>query len=119
MELAKTAASAYVSERGHEMGIIRVTSYHRCDFDLAVARTNPHDHNQVRSSLLRTIHTTSLTLGSLQPLPLKILYKVYYLFDVRSLLNFRYTNRRSQQIARGMRGYGLVITHTQGPYRYY
>ncbi|KAJ9486757.1 hypothetical protein VN97_g6576 [Penicillium thymicola] len=94
MELGQTATSTYKSE----MEVIRVTSYHRRDFDLAVARTNPDDHNQIRSSLLRTIRATSPTLGNLQSLPLEIIYEICYLLDIRSLLNFRHVNRRAQQI---------------------
>jgi hypothetical protein len=44
MELGKTAASAYASEKGHEMEIICVASYHRRDLDLADVRTNPQGH---------------------------------------------------------------------------
>ncbi|CRL27481.1 Cyclin-like F-box [Penicillium camemberti] len=109
MQLGKTAASTCMSE----MEIIRATSYHRRDFDLAVTRTNPDDHNRVRSSLLRTARATSSTstLGNLQSLPLEIIYKICYLLDIRSLFNFRHVSRRAQQIVRGTRGYELVITH--------
>ncbi|KAF3028383.1 hypothetical protein E8E15_004270 [Penicillium rubens] len=93
------------------MEVIRVTSYHRRDFDLAVARINPHDHSQVRSSLLRIIRATTSTLGNLQSLPLEIVYEICYLLDIRSLFNFRHVNRRAQQIVRGTRGYESAITH--------
>jgi hypothetical protein len=107
MESGKTATSTYKSE----MEVIRVTSYHRRDFDLAVARINPHDHSQVRSSLLRIIRATTSTLGNLQSLPLEIVYEICYLLDIQSLFNFRHVNRRAQQIVRGTRGYKSTITH--------
>jgi hypothetical protein len=90
MELGKTAASTFKSE----MEVIRVTLYHRRDFDLAVARTKPDDHNQVRSPLLRTVCATS-TLGDLETLPLEIIYEICYLLDIWSLFNFRHINRRA------------------------
>src|SRR3954451_23515502 len=99
MESDKAAASPYESEWMHEnWEFIRIASYHRRDFDLAVVRTNPYDHDQVRSSLLRTIPATSSTLGNLQFLPLEIVYEICFLLDIRSLLNFRHVNRRAQQI---------------------
>ncbi|RJE24998.1 hypothetical protein PHISCL_02649 [Aspergillus sclerotialis] len=93
------------------MEIIRIASYHRRDFDLAVARTNPRDHDQVRGALLRAIRTMSSTLGNLELLPLEIIHEICYLIDIRSLLNFRHVNRRAQQIVRGTRGYEAVVTH--------
>ncbi|QQK42942.1 Cyclin-like F-box [Penicillium digitatum] len=111
MESGKAAASPYECEKVHEIDIISIASYHRRDFDLAVARTNRRDHEKVRSSLLRTISTTSSTLGNLQSLPLEIVYEICFLLDIRSLLNFRHANRRAQQIVRVTRGYEATITH--------
>ena len=102
-------ASLYIFK--NKMEVIHIASYHRRDFDLAVARTNPRDHNQVRGSLLRAIRTTSSTLGALGLLPLEIIYEICYLLDIRSLLNFRHVNRRAQQIVRGTRGFEAVVTH--------
>jgi hypothetical protein len=111
MESDKAAASPYESERVNETEIIRIASYHRRDFGLAVVRANPHDHNQVRGSLLRTIPAISSTLGNLQFLPLEIVYEICFLLDIWSLLNFRHANRRAEQIVRSTRGYEAVITH--------
>lgn len=111
MESGKAAASLYESEKLHESEIIRIASYHRRDFDLAVVRTNPRDHEKVRSSLLRTIPATSSKLGNLQSLPLEIVYEICLLLDIRSLLNFRHANRRAQQLVRVTRGYEAAITH--------
>ncbi|KAL4941714.1 hypothetical protein BDV06DRAFT_212422 [Aspergillus oleicola] len=111
MESDNAAASPYEPEKEAEMEVIRVTSYHRRDFDLAVARTNPRQHDQVRRSLLRTINATSSTLGNLQILPLEIVYEICFLLDIQSLLSFRHVNRRAQQIVRTTRGYKAAITH--------
>lgn len=93
------------------MEVIRVTSYHRCDFDLAVARTNPCHHDQIRRSLLQTINVTSSTLGNLHLLPLEIVYEIRSLLDIQSLLSFRHVNRRAQQIVRTTPGYEGAITY--------
>ncbi|OOF92495.1 hypothetical protein ASPCADRAFT_55460 [Aspergillus carbonarius ITEM 5010] len=111
MELDKAAASPYEYEGAPEMEIIRVGSYHRRDFDLAVARTNSRDHDQVRSWLLRSINAIPSRLGNLQILPFEIIYEICFLLDIQSLLNLRHVNRRAHQIVRRTRGYEAVITH--------
>nr|XP_003188766.1 hypothetical protein ANI_1_2526074 [Aspergillus niger CBS 513.88] len=111
MESGKVAASPCEFERAPGMEILRVCSYHRHDFDLAVARTNSRDHDQVRSSLLRSINATSSGLGHLQILPLEIVYEICFLLDIQSLLNLRHVNRRAHQIVRTTRGYEVTITH--------
>lgn len=109
MESGNAAASSYGSEKEPEMEVIRATSYHRRDFDLAVAKTNPRHHDQ--GAPLRTINATSSTLGSLQILPLEVVYELCFLLDIRSLLSFRHVNRRAQQIVRTTCGYEAAITH--------
>lgn len=111
MESDNATSFSYEPEKESEIEVIRVTSYHRRDFDLAVARTNPCHHDQVRRSLLRTINAISSTLGNLQALPLEIVYEICVLLDIQSLLSFRHVNRRAQQIVRTTRGYEAVITH--------
>ncbi|PYH92795.1 hypothetical protein BO71DRAFT_382860 [Aspergillus ellipticus CBS 707.79] len=111
MESGKIAASPCKFERAFEMEILRVCSYHRRDFDLAVTGTNSRDHDQVRSSLLRSINTTSSGLGRFQILPLEIVYEICFLLDIQSLLNLRHVNRRAHQIVRTTLGYKATITH--------
>lgn len=59
-----------MAESVNKLEILRIASYHQRYFDLAVIRTDPHGHEKVRSSLLRTIPATSPTVGNLQSLPL-------------------------------------------------
>ncbi|KAL4801335.1 hypothetical protein ASPSYDRAFT_722281 [Aspergillus sydowii CBS 593.65] len=108
---AMESDNATAFEKEFEMEAIRVTSYHRPDFDLAVARTNPRHHDQVCRSLLRTINAISSTLGNLQVLPPEIVYEICVLLDIQSLLSFRHVNSRAQQIVRTTRGYEAAITH--------
>ena len=61
MESGKAAAPLSETENLDSIEIIRVALYHRRVFDLAVARTNPRDHEKVRSSLLRPIPETKYT----------------------------------------------------------
>jgi hypothetical protein len=44
-------------------------------------------------------------------LPLEIVYEMCFLLDIQSLLSFRHTNRRGQQIVRVTRVYNAAITH--------
>ncbi|PYH90157.1 hypothetical protein BO71DRAFT_452957 [Aspergillus ellipticus CBS 707.79] len=104
----QAATSLDESEKVHEMEIIRIASYHRRGFDLAVAWTNPREHDRV---LLGTIRDTSATLGNLQCLPLEIIHEIFLLLDIRALFNFRHINRRAQQIVTVACGYKAVVTH--------
>jgi len=49
MESGETAAPSDMAESVNKLEIIRIASYHRRDFDLAVVRTDPRNHEKVRS----------------------------------------------------------------------
>ncbi|KAE8355912.1 hypothetical protein BDV28DRAFT_128094 [Aspergillus coremiiformis] len=99
------------SEKAYENSMIRAASYHRRDFDLAVIKTNPSDHEQVRSSMLRTTGAPSVNLGRLECLPLEIIFEICLLLDLESLFRFRQVNRRAQQIISAVHGYRETITY--------
>ncbi|KAJ5898974.1 hypothetical protein N7495_003718 [Penicillium taxi] len=113
MESGTKPTSPDESEELDEVEIIRTTSYHRRDWDQAVAipSTNPYDHHEVRSLLLQNIHTTDSSLGNLQFLPREIVTDICSRLDIRSLMNFRHVNRCARQIARETRRYEAVVTH--------
>ncbi|PLB50320.1 hypothetical protein P170DRAFT_405284 [Aspergillus steynii IBT 23096] len=92
------------------MDILRIASYHRRDYDLAVLRINPGDHDQVRSSLLSPSRDPS-SLGHLETLSLEILHEICLYLDIQSLFQFRHTNRRSQQLVSATYPYKPVIHH--------
>ncbi|PWY85818.1 hypothetical protein BO94DRAFT_566542 [Aspergillus sclerotioniger CBS 115572] len=91
--------------------IIRTASYHRCDFDLAVIRTNPEDHRPVRTSLVEDIHITYSCLGKLEILPLEIVHQICLLLDIWSLFRFRQVNRRARQAVSAINSYKVVVSH--------
>ncbi|KAE8155746.1 hypothetical protein BDV40DRAFT_283009 [Aspergillus tamarii] len=99
------------SEKANNDTIIRVASYHRRDFDLAVINTNPSDHEQVRSSMNGTTCFPSVNIGRLDCLPLEIILEICLLLDIRSLFRFRQVNRRAQRIVSTVRGYRETIAY--------
>ena len=74
-ESSRTAKSPAESRTEYNSEIIHVTSYHRRDFDLLVARINTRDHGRIRTSLLQTI-SYDLILGNIQILPLKTIREI-------------------------------------------
>ncbi|KAL4940565.1 hypothetical protein BDV06DRAFT_223939 [Aspergillus oleicola] len=90
--------------------ILRVASYHRRDFDLAVARVNPADE-RVRNSLLRPSPIATATLGNLSSLPLEILWEIFRYLDIVSLLNVRHVNKRAAHVVCGIPHYRVVVEH--------
>ncbi|KAM5473565.1 hypothetical protein MauCBS54593_002361 [Microsporum audouinii] len=92
--------------------IIRVSTYHRRDFDLAVIRLNPRGHEAVRGSMAHPFnHAAITTLGRMQILPVEILHEILLLLDMRSFFVFRQVNLRARQIASTVPGYQPLITH--------
>lgn len=92
--------------------IIRICTYHRRDFDLAVTRLNPRVHDAVRDSLARPFNRPAVkTLGRMQALPVEILFEILLCLDLRSLFMFRQVNLRARQVASAVPGYQPLITH--------
>ncbi|GKZ34216.1 hypothetical protein AbraIFM66950_004401 [Aspergillus brasiliensis] len=93
--------------------IIRVTSYHRHDYDLAVIRTDPKIHDPIRDVLTQTTNIIILdsSLGSLDVFPLEIVYEICLYLDIQSLFRFHRVNRRARQLASASRYYKAVVTH--------
>ncbi|KAE8322863.1 hypothetical protein BDV39DRAFT_145586 [Aspergillus sergii] len=69
----------------YENTIIRAASYHRHDYDLAIIKANPFDHEQVRSSIIRTTRGPSVNLGQPECLPLGLSLEICLLLDIESL----------------------------------
>lgn len=108
---SNTAGKCCEFENVDKMDIIRTASYHRHNFGISVLRANPRDLDQVQSSLLQTISTTSSTVGDVELLPLDAILEICSLFDIQSLFNFRHVNRRALQLVATTRGYEMVIRH--------
>lgn len=92
--------------------IIRTVAYHRNDFCLSVIWFSPRDHVDVRPSLATPFQRTSTGgLGSLERLPLELLYDMLLRLDIYSLLKFRQTNLRSRQTVNSLKQYQLIVSH--------
>ncbi|PIG79057.1 hypothetical protein AARAC_008065 [Aspergillus arachidicola] len=107
-------APAHKVESKDDDDILRVASYHRRDFDLAVIRINPRELEQIRNSLLRVDRPASTNLGDLDVLPLEILHEIFSSLDIMSLFKFRQINRQAQQLVCTVYGYRTIITHALG-----
>jgi len=90
-----------ISDNDDADAIVRVTSYHRRDFDQTVIRAEPGQHDHVRSSLFKIGSIPSAgnsSLGHLQCLPIEIISQIFLSLDVYSALRFSQANRRALEI---------------------
>ncbi|OJJ85467.1 uncharacterized protein ASPGLDRAFT_24498 [Aspergillus glaucus CBS 516.65] len=94
-----------------EKNIIRVASYNRRDFDFAVARINPHEHERTHDSVLQPARSPSSTLGCLENLSLELLPEICRLLDLKSLFKFRQISMRAQEIVCGIRIYRISMAY--------
>jgi hypothetical protein len=99
-------------EKGQRDAIIRVASYPRFDFEVALIRSTSSDHNLVRSSIAEPFCSTALApIGILECLPTELLRIVCLELDIRSYFNFRQTNRRAREIASSLYEYHNLVKH--------
>ncbi|KAK6952842.1 hypothetical protein Daesc_005136 [Daldinia eschscholtzii] len=92
--------------------IVRAAAYHRKDYCWSVIWFSPREHAGIRLSISTPFRRTSNTgLGSLDRLPLELLYNVLLCLDMSSLFNFRQTNLRSRQMVDSLKQYQMVVAH--------
>ncbi|GAQ42682.1 hypothetical protein AtubIFM55763_009506 [Aspergillus tubingensis] len=93
--------------------VLRVASYHRLDYDLAVIRTSPTHHNLIRHLLTPKTHTIDLdsSLGALDVFPLEFIHEICLKLDIQSLFRFHRVNRRARQIASASGYYKAVVKY--------
>lgn len=92
--------------------ILRVTSYHRRDWDYAVISAAPGQHDGVRASLFGLSGSFGGSdLGSLQRLPLELISAICLLLDIRSALTFSQASRRSREVTSSIRQYRQLSEH--------
>lgn len=91
--------------------IIRISAYHRRDFNLSVIWFPPRTHANILTSPPPISSKTSTACGELARLPLELLQKICLELDVASLLRFRQTNVRARQIVDSLREFRIVTTH--------
>lgn len=91
-------------------GIIRVASYHRKDFDLAVIWFPHREHANIMDSISSTFRHPSMTLGQLDRLPLELTNDICLQLDMCSLFRFRQTNLRARHIVDSLPEYQVIAT---------
>lgn len=111
METGEPRTQEYLLQKEHHNGIIRVASYHRKDFDLAVIKINPRDHERIRTSLAQPARVPATNLGRLGVLPLEMLHEICQLLDIRSLFKFRQVNLRAQEVVCAIYIYRMITTY--------
>ncbi|KAH7054336.1 hypothetical protein B0J12DRAFT_450411 [Macrophomina phaseolina] len=90
--------------------IVRVTAYHRKDFDLAVVWFPPREHAKVAVSISSAFRDPTTTLGHLDRLPLELVNEICLRLDMASIFHFWQTNLRARQIVDSLHEYQIVAT---------
>ncbi|KAL3486419.1 hypothetical protein BJX62DRAFT_242030 [Aspergillus germanicus] len=85
--------------------------YHRQDYDLAVATVDPAQHAGVRDSLLQPFSPANATLGTLQCLPIEIIFEICAYSDIASIFALRQVNRRFSRIVFQLQSYRVLALH--------
>ncbi|KAK0707034.1 F-box domain protein [Lasiosphaeria miniovina] len=92
--------------------IVRAAAYHRKDFCRSVIWFSPREHAGIRMPIATPFPQTSSTgLGSLDRLPLELLYDVLLRLDMYSIFNFRQTNLKSRETVDSLKEYQAVVSH--------
>lgn len=92
--------------------IVRTTAYHRRDYCLSVIWFSPREHVDIRPSIATPFQRTSnVGVGSLDRLPLELLFDTLYRLDMHSLFRFRQINQRSRQMVDSLQQYQRVVSH--------
>ncbi|KAI2973533.1 hypothetical protein CBS147323_2054 [Aspergillus niger] len=119
MDTDKAAETTRLHEENEDPAVkdvIRVASYHRLDYDLAVIRTFPRPHHLIRDLLTPKTLIIDLNsrLGVLDVFPLEFIHEICLMLDVQSLFRFHRVNRRARQIASASGYYKAVVKHAIG-----
>lgn len=92
--------------------IIRTTAYHRKDFSLSVIWYSRREHSDIHPSIATSLQrASSVGLGSLDQLPLELLFDTLCRLDNYSLFKFRQLNLRSRQMVDSLSQYHRIVSH--------
>ncbi|RKU45453.1 hypothetical protein DL546_007578 [Coniochaeta pulveracea] len=97
-----------------DAAIIRVTSYHRKDFEASVITAESGRHNDVRSSIFQNLGATQglgTGMGQLQRLPLELAWSICLYLDIQSALRFSQVNRSARQCIASIPQYRRLGKH--------
>ncbi|KAJ5557180.1 F-box domain protein [Penicillium frequentans] len=106
------SATEYSFNEDQTEAIIRTVAYHRHDFPQSVIFFSEREHDKIRSSIATPFQRSSnVGLGSLDRLPLELLFDMLGLLDMHSLFQFRQTNLRSRQMVDSLSQYQRAVSH--------
>lgn len=106
------SATEFRFDKEQADAIIRTTAYHRKDYCLSVVWYSHREHDEIRQSISTTFQRTSKAgLGSLDRLPLELLFDTLYRLDMYSLFKCRQINLRSRQMIDALNQYRRVVSH--------
>ncbi|RKU45592.1 hypothetical protein DL546_007750 [Coniochaeta pulveracea] len=92
--------------------VIRVTSYHRKDYDHFGIYLGQEHHRPILSSIAAPFPSTATgKCGTMDGLPVEIMQEICGLLDVESCINFRQVNRWTRAVVSSMPQYRAVATH--------
>ena len=101
----------HASNDDYQEAIIRISSYHRRDFDRAVISFTDTDTATASLALLSPAPLPVKSLGQLHQLPLELINQICLQLDLASLLNLRKVNCQAREIVNSLREYRLLATH--------
>ncbi|OAX84041.1 hypothetical protein ACJ72_01576 [Emergomyces africanus] len=108
------SATEFRFDREQADAIIRTTVYHYKDYCLSVIWYSRREHNEIRPSISTPFQRTlEGGLGSLDQLPLELLFDTLYCLDMYSLFKFRQVNPRSRQMVDSLNQYCRESPETQ------
>lgn len=96
--------------------IVRVSAYHRKDFDRAVTWFTPRIHSNGVTCLSSAFRELTTSLGELDSLPLELINEICLQLDIVSLLYLRQTNARARHVVNALHEYQIVTTHALNPF---
>lgn len=101
-----------ISTSDHDDAIIRVASYHRRDFNLAVIHSNTSQLDSFGLSLFKSFSRNPVsTLGPLEALPLELLTTTCLLLDLQSAFCFSHVNSRAKEVIASIWEYRQIREH--------
>jgi hypothetical protein len=107
--------TAYTIPLDQADDVIRASSYHRRDFDLAVIWFPPRTHSNSVASISSVIREPKTSLGELDRLPLELINEICLHLDIKSLLGLRQTNVRARHVVNALHEYQIITTHAVNP----
>lgn len=106
------SAAEYCFDEEQADAIVRTTAYHRRDYCLSVIWFSPREHIDIRPSIATPFpRAASAGIGSLDRLPLELLFDTLYRLDMHSLFKFRQINLRARLLVDSLTEYQKVVSY--------